>query len=1236
MTFPESSKETPADTVSIVIPVHNQLQYTRQCLASIEENTAAGIYEVIVVDDASTDGTAEFLCEWSGRKSWLRAVTNPENCGFARSCNRGAALSTSKYLLFLNNDTAVTPGWLSPLLETLKTCHGIGIVAPKLVFPDGTIQHCGKVWGEWQVPRSNPDHIYYREPGDADYVNRARDYQMLTGACLLLRRGEFYTFGSFDEEYENGWEDDDLCYSCREHGLRVHYSPTSTVVHFQSATLSEGLSQDETLLKELSDRAETESAPNPMLFEMYQKVEQRLLAIRGRFDRNRARFFKRWGHRIFRDDYLYIQSDAFEAHVFKELPPRPLVSIIILTFNQLPYTIECVESIQRHTPERHELIFIDNGSVDGTVKWLKNLQDRYPSTCTIISNESNRGFAAGCNQGLAAAHGDYLLLLNNDVVVTRGWLSGLLNCFRLRPNTGLVGPLTNNISGIQRLPGSPSVPEEGVEAFAEKLAIQYGGRRIYQRRVVGFCMLFSRGLLNKVGYLDESFGSGNYEDDDYCLRAELEGYRNVIAGDVFIHHYGSISFRGNNLDYNHSMSGNRAVFNRKWSRTISDPLLARKAVTLKTSEEAERLCRHGESNAAVDLLLKEGIAQIPGEPRFYRMIAEILLEGRMPEEALQTLEHTPDLERDGAALLLMGGAASLLGRQDILRGMVNRVRLTDPAYPALSLISGMSALMEGDAARALLEFGAAARMDVSSVDAYLGLARRAELQNDLTAAFDLYLWGFTVAPGCREAARGVHRLADTPGKVEKAQKAIEEALYFKDDDRDLRYLLIDLLIRSGDLEKALHLTERAIVLFGADCGLVEAALSLRRSIGPLTISQAARESGASVSLCMIAKNEAKCLPRCLASLKPIVDEIILCDTGSTDMTKDIAEAFGARVVDQLWDGNFSTARNRSLAGATGAWILVMDADEVVSPLDYDAFRSLVRDSRNLSSAFNITTRNYTNKLVEKWQEHDSRYPAEEAGRGWMPSDKVRLFSNRGDIRFENAVHEMVEPALHRLQIPHSETKAVIVHHYGYLDDDRQEAKKTIYYEIGLKKYVDSGGSPKATIELAIQAAGIERYQEALELWNKALEYNSESALVYFNLGYVNLCLGRYDAAAEATKQALLLQEDYREAWSNLALVEVLRGRHNEALMLLDSQVSAQVDYAMFDLVRAVAFSCNGEHERSKERFSSVAGRNIEFGVFIRTTARHLRQAGRSADADAVVRAAGEAGCYVTGNKSSTP
>ncbi|MBV5350523.1 glycosyltransferase family 2 protein, partial [bacterium] len=105
----------------------------------------------------------------------------------------------------------------------------------------------------------------------------------------------------------------------------------------------------------------------------------------------------------------------------------PLVSIIILTFNRLDVTKVCLDSIQRHTPEAHEILVVDNHSTDGTVEWLRERQYKQ-ETIKLIENSTNRGFSAGCNQGIEAARGEYLLLLNNDTVVTPFWLSGLLEC----------------------------------------------------------------------------------------------------------------------------------------------------------------------------------------------------------------------------------------------------------------------------------------------------------------------------------------------------------------------------------------------------------------------------------------------------------------------------------------------------------------------------------------------------------------------------------------------------------------------------------------------------------------------------------------------------------------------------------------------------------------------------------------------------------------------------------------
>ncbi|MDD3295030.1 MAG: glycosyltransferase family 2 protein, partial [Geobacteraceae bacterium] len=190
-TCPERGPAGADPVVSIIIPVFNQLHYTSSCLKSLLENPPSASFEVIVVDDASTDATPEFLEEAAKNDVRLRFLKNGDNRGFAVSCNKGANAAMGEYLLFLNNDVELAPGWLDPLLATLANDTSIGIVAPRLLFPDGTVQHCGKVWSDTDGPLSHPQHLYYGASADDVRTTRNRDFQMVTGACMLVRRKEF-------------------------------------------------------------------------------------------------------------------------------------------------------------------------------------------------------------------------------------------------------------------------------------------------------------------------------------------------------------------------------------------------------------------------------------------------------------------------------------------------------------------------------------------------------------------------------------------------------------------------------------------------------------------------------------------------------------------------------------------------------------------------------------------------------------------------------------------------------------------------------------------------------------------------------------------------------------------------------------------------------------------------------------------------------------------------------------
>jgi len=243
--------------------------------------------------------------------------------------------------------------------------------------------------------------------------------------------------------------------------------------------------------------------------------------------------------------------------------PEELVSIVVLTHNEWPHTEQCLRSIERHTPEPHELIIVDNGSTDGTVDRLRAYAGTHPNV-RVVANPDNRGFSAGNNQGIALARGGYVLLLNNDVVVTEGWLARMLSVFQRFPNVGITGPMSNYVAGPQLVPNVTYQSIEEMEAFAGRWAAEHAGQTLSSPRLVGFCLLIRREVIERIGGLDERFGTGNFEDDDFCVRAAIAGYEARVAGDVFIHHAGHQTFKGAGIDYRESILRNWELFKAKY------------------------------------------------------------------------------------------------------------------------------------------------------------------------------------------------------------------------------------------------------------------------------------------------------------------------------------------------------------------------------------------------------------------------------------------------------------------------------------------------------------------------------------------------------------------------------------------------------------------------------------------------------------------------------------------------
>ncbi len=211
---------------TVVIPVFNHAALTSQCLGTLVDHENC---ELIVVDDASTDNTPAVLASFGPR---IRVARHAANRGFAASCNTGAALANCEYILFLNNDTIPQPGWLAALERYAKDHPEAAVVGAKLLYPNNTIQHAGVAICQDHYPR----HIYTGFPADHAAVSKSRRFQIVTAACMLLRRILFKKAGGFDTGFRNGFEDVDLCLRLGERGHQIHYCAESVVRHLESVS----------------------------------------------------------------------------------------------------------------------------------------------------------------------------------------------------------------------------------------------------------------------------------------------------------------------------------------------------------------------------------------------------------------------------------------------------------------------------------------------------------------------------------------------------------------------------------------------------------------------------------------------------------------------------------------------------------------------------------------------------------------------------------------------------------------------------------------------------------------------------------------------------------------------------------------------------------------------------------------------------------------------------------------
>jgi len=271
-----------------------------------------------------------------------------------------------------------------------------------------------------------------------------------------------------------------------------------------------------------------------------------------------------YGFWLINDSVLTLgKYEDLNSIVKKEVP---MISIVVLTYNNLEINKICIKSILEKTAyPNYELILVDNGSNDGTAEWL----DKYkalnmPNTRVVFSKE-NLGFAAGNNAGIREAKGAYIVLLNNDTCVSRGWLSGMVKHLEKESILGMVGSVTNSTGNEAKIKVD-YYDLSGMDPFAYSYTSEHIGELWKEPRMLAFfCAMIKREVVDKCGVLSEEYGRGFFEDDDYCMATRKAGYRIAIAEDSFVHHFQSLSFDKLEDDkYKELFDENRIIFEKKW------------------------------------------------------------------------------------------------------------------------------------------------------------------------------------------------------------------------------------------------------------------------------------------------------------------------------------------------------------------------------------------------------------------------------------------------------------------------------------------------------------------------------------------------------------------------------------------------------------------------------------------------------------------------------------------------
>jgi GT2 family glycosyltransferase len=336
---------------------------------------------------------------------------------------------------------------------------------------------------------------------------------------------------------------------------------------------------------------------------------------------------------------------------------RASASIVVVTHDNLAFTRLCLQSVLAHTDgDGFELVVVDNGSSDGTPAYLARLAES-DARVRVLLNGANMGFAPACNQGLALAGGDHLVLLNNDTMVAPGWLDGLRRHLA-EPKVGFVGPVTNRIGNEAEIDTDYRTWGEYLEA-ARRRAAEHAGEWLEIGTPAMFCLAMRRQTFLRLGPLDEGYEIGLLEDDDYAERARRAGYELRCADDVLVHHFGEASFGQlvSSGEYRQILERNQRRYAQKWGRPWQPYGRRPNPRYQREAEQVREVVKDAVPSGSTVLVISRGdeeLLRLNGRrAEHFPQADDGTWAGHHPADSAEAIAHLESLRERGAEFLVV-------------------------------------------------------------------------------------------------------------------------------------------------------------------------------------------------------------------------------------------------------------------------------------------------------------------------------------------------------------------------------------------------------------------------------------------------------------------------------------------------------------------------------------------------------------------------------------------------------